>query len=1122
MAKTFHGRIEDTLDALVIFEACRQGVLPKLHRRLCAAEKGETRDSPYELGSPLLPTATTSATSSASSSSSSSSRSSRHPTLAPKTSSPPPSLRIDSQSQNLITPGSVFVFDEAEAKICRWTDGRIWSPSRICGNFLVYHELYRKLPKQKCSTAQAKANVRDGHGLKDKALREKVEQDGLVVLGSRKGTFVLKKDGLIKKTICVRGICLPPLNQLQSAPPVASGPSKTGGGERRGERRGAKSADSCATGVSFTGTQHLVCYEQAGAMEGLYRPRDYVEMREMFLSKTFVTNQKFRDPVRVKPLPADQPSVEPTDEYIHQTRIVEVRTPPKPKLLPTGPAARSTPTSRKGSIPISHLRRKRSSESKAAVILNHPYPTRGQDRQLREVLEESQALETSGSKSRSASRLYANVGQINEDYKDETTRYNEGSGEPRVSPSPGDLKSTHLHLEPMAKNQICESIHQECSDIMAATNQIFRNSKSLKNYAQVEESDISERILSQAWDQKRPPRRVDNDATECLSLKMSSPSNVTNSMSLSSSLYLSPVVAHRNGTRTLYSDSLSPTGSTSYSENTDIEQAAQTLQRASVMALFPPRQYLPTASTASLPPYNEYFGDTPENSIHALLFEPDPMSPDYDYLPPPDNAQEWRYSNDHAYGPLPSGSLAYPEEHCYHSSRPAPGDGDYHRWYHPYLPRPRGFFGDAHAIPGDYPAPFAPSHMMPTGEEYLGSSDDCSSPDVAPSSSLERTPAHHEYQSDSFEGPIPYPSAEYQTMPQQALQRQPQDRLRLHQMQEQQQIEYQKSMRYKSSDGGSIGNLRSNAISSTSTTSGASEPKSTGTISEKENAENMGSWTAGMVFGEIRTEQKDIGAELAREQMSNSAPVGTQVTEWAEIDVNNEATIRHAARLDYDLDMTAVPDGHFPKQVPDWHTLSDSLKEPDYSGPLIRRTQPWPSPSTPESSSKRQRRSGEECLTSVDYNLESPSTVDNGARYRREWTSSRTVPTGFNSWTPLQPIQIMSHIHINPRRRLNVTIESLHPAEDDTSMDLNEYLLYSHRQPAILEVVQEDTVLAHDEPPSAHLGSEEDPFFSDLRAHGIGGRSCLAVHASSSPLEPSSAVDEYDDEPGDESVKNQS
>ncbi|KAI8604577.1 gluconate transport inducer 1/Pac2, partial [Dissophora ornata] len=82
------GRIDDTLDALIILEACRQGVLPKINRRLLAAERGELKDSP-----------------------------------------------------SLISPGSVFVFDEEESGICRWTDGRIWSPSRICGNFLVYREL---------------------------------------------------------------------------------------------------------------------------------------------------------------------------------------------------------------------------------------------------------------------------------------------------------------------------------------------------------------------------------------------------------------------------------------------------------------------------------------------------------------------------------------------------------------------------------------------------------------------------------------------------------------------------------------------------------------------------------------------------------------------------------------------------------------------------------------------------------------------------------------------------------------------------------------------------------------------------------------------------------------------
>ncbi|KAG0030019.1 hypothetical protein BGZ82_007613 [Podila clonocystis] len=892
MSKTFHGRIEGTLDALVIFEACRQGVLPKLQRRLCAAEKGEIQDLSYELESPIHPATT-------STSSTSSSRfSSTLSTLAPKASSPPPPPRVHYQSQNLITPGSVFVFDEAETKICRWTDGRIWSPSRICGNFLVYHELYRKLPMQKCRTARDKANVRDGHGLKDKALRDKVEQDGLVVLGSRKGTFVLKKDGLIKKTICVKGIRLTPLDQLQSSLSVASKTS-TGGG---GARQGAKSAESRVAEVSFTGTQHLVCYEQAGAMEGLYRPRDYVELREMCLSKTFVTNQKFRDPVRVTPLPGGEPPVEPTDEYISQTRIVEARMPPKPTMPPTEPAARSTPTTRKGFGPVSRRGGRRNSETKAATILNHPYPTRGQDRQLREVLEESQEQGSYGSKSRSASPLSADVDQTNEDCEDasETTGSNGGRGEPRESPGPNDLETTQLHLETMAKDQICESNHQAYDDIMEGpTRQSFGSAKRRKRIARVQESDSWEHIFSQAWDQERPYRHVENGATECSSSKTSSTATITNS-------------------------------------------------------------------------------DSPE------------------------------------------------------------------------------------------------SYVL-------------------------------------------HPSVQYRMMPQQVLQRQLQDRLQLHQMQEWDRIEYEKRMGYESNDCGSVRNLHSNAISSASTTSG--------TISEGEGTENRRSWTTGMDFGDgkslmkVNTEQRGIVQELAREHMPDSDPVDSaQVTGWAETDDNNETAVRHASGLVYDIDTANALCGLCPKRIPDWQKSSDSSKEPDYCEHLIGH--PWSSPFGPVSSSKRQRRSSSgEYLTLANYeDLESPPTVENGARDRREMTSNHAappVPPVDNSWTPLKPIQIMSHVHITPRRRPNLTME---PAEDDANVD--EYLLYSHHQPATFQVVQENTVAAHDEPPSAHLGSEEDPFFSDLRARGIGGRSCLAVHASSSPMEPSSAVDEHDDKPRDGSVKN--
>ncbi len=82
--ETFHGLIEDTSDALRIFQLCRLGRLGRIRRRLHEKER------------------------------------------------------------KLIRSASVFVFDEQESGIRRWTDGRLWSPSRILGNFLIYRELERK------------------------------------------------------------------------------------------------------------------------------------------------------------------------------------------------------------------------------------------------------------------------------------------------------------------------------------------------------------------------------------------------------------------------------------------------------------------------------------------------------------------------------------------------------------------------------------------------------------------------------------------------------------------------------------------------------------------------------------------------------------------------------------------------------------------------------------------------------------------------------------------------------------------------------------------------------------------------------------------------------------------
>jgi len=73
----FRGHIETTYDALLIFEAARKGIVPRITRRLTEVER------------------------------------------------------------SMIGSGSCFIFDEHESGIKRWTDGLVWSPSRILGNFLV-------------------------------------------------------------------------------------------------------------------------------------------------------------------------------------------------------------------------------------------------------------------------------------------------------------------------------------------------------------------------------------------------------------------------------------------------------------------------------------------------------------------------------------------------------------------------------------------------------------------------------------------------------------------------------------------------------------------------------------------------------------------------------------------------------------------------------------------------------------------------------------------------------------------------------------------------------------------------------------------------------------------------
>ncbi|GAA6064634.1 hypothetical protein JCM10212_003359 [Sporobolomyces blumeae] len=94
----FRGFVESTLDALLVFEGCKRGYLPKISRRLQDYEK-----------------------------------------------------------RALVVSGAVFVFDEEETGIKRWTDGMSWSPSRTLGNFLVYRELDKKAANAKDEDDEAAA-----------------------------------------------------------------------------------------------------------------------------------------------------------------------------------------------------------------------------------------------------------------------------------------------------------------------------------------------------------------------------------------------------------------------------------------------------------------------------------------------------------------------------------------------------------------------------------------------------------------------------------------------------------------------------------------------------------------------------------------------------------------------------------------------------------------------------------------------------------------------------------------------------------------------------------------------------------------------------------------------------
>lgn len=88
----------------------------------------------------------------------------------------PVEARLDLEQRDSIESGSIFCFIEKEGGMKRWTDGKIWSPSKILGQFLLYKEVPRHLSKSALKKKSHKIrkisifNEIDKHGLYKKTV----------------------------------------------------------------------------------------------------------------------------------------------------------------------------------------------------------------------------------------------------------------------------------------------------------------------------------------------------------------------------------------------------------------------------------------------------------------------------------------------------------------------------------------------------------------------------------------------------------------------------------------------------------------------------------------------------------------------------------------------------------------------------------------------------------------------------------------------------------------------------------------------------------------------------------------------------------------------------------------
>lgn len=93
--------------------------------------------------------------------------------------------RLSNNDRESIKSGCIFVFIEDESGIKRWTDGKIWSASKILGHFL----LYKEVPKHLSKSAIKKRNAVSSRRERIISIRPQIQNDEFT---------------LFKKTISIR------------------------------------------------------------------------------------------------------------------------------------------------------------------------------------------------------------------------------------------------------------------------------------------------------------------------------------------------------------------------------------------------------------------------------------------------------------------------------------------------------------------------------------------------------------------------------------------------------------------------------------------------------------------------------------------------------------------------------------------------------------------------------------------------------------------------------------------------------------------------------------------------------------------------------------------------------